>query len=186
MSDSLPWNPLLTSYCHHCRTSAQMGAAHEKGLGCLQLRRTRCWAHLLPQDARTQMLFLGDNLPRQALWGVQEPLAPPATTPLATPPKPHIHPTVDFRKPLEKVEHQRGEKHTKGLGRSEPIWVLDWGLQVESCCHFTTHSGSACLLAEKTCPSHPRQVSGGRDQIGQMGNSHIFLGGGIVPRTTEN
>lgn len=80
----------------------------------------------------------------------------------------------------------REEKHTKGLGRSEPIWVLDWGLQVESCCHFTTHSGSACLLAEKTCPSHPRQVSGGRDQIGQMGNSRIFLGGGTVPRTTEN
>lgn len=51
--------------------------------------------------------------------GVQEPLAPPATTPSANPLKPHAHAIVHFRKTLEKAENQRGERHKKGFARSE-------------------------------------------------------------------
>lgn len=51
--------------------------------------------------------------------GVQESLAPPATTPSANPLKPQTHAIVHFRKPLEKAANQRGEKHKKDFARSE-------------------------------------------------------------------
>lgn len=106
--NSLPWNSILTSHHHRCKTSAQVGAAHEKGLGCLQLRRNQCWAHhQLPQDARTQLLFLGGDLPREALWGSGNLSARLLLLPLTQPPKHYARMIMNFRKSLQEAENQR-------------------------------------------------------------------------------
>lgn len=133
--NSLPWNPLLTSHHHHCRTSAWVGAAHEKGPGCLQLRWTQCWVHQLPQDARNQLFFLGENLPREALWGSRNLFSHLLLLPHPTPQPSHMHYSECKKIPSKGRE---SGKCKKALLRGSPERALNWGFQVEKCCHFTT------------------------------------------------
>lgn len=142
--DSLLWNPLLTSYCHGCRTSAQVGTAHEKGPGCLQLPQTQCWAHQLPQDARTQLLFLGGNLPREASWGRRNLLLYPLLLPQPTPPNITYTCYGGFQKTARGGRESEGRNIKRALWGQSPERALNWEFQVENCCHLATHSGSAC------------------------------------------
>lgn len=100
------------------------------------LRWAQGWEQQLSQGARTQLLSLGGNLPRKALWGNGN-LFPhllllhlPQTSHTQT----HTHTTEN---PLRR-QRVRVKKYKKAHVHQSPDRALNWEFQVENGYHFTT------------------------------------------------